>query len=42
MKKLVLFTLTLAALLLVGCKANYPVAKRGKDCRENLLHLPSS
>ena len=26
MKKLVLFTLTLAALLLVGCKANYPVA----------------
>lgn len=32
MKKLILFTITLAALLLVGCKANYPVAMQtGKE-----------
>ena len=37
MKKLVLFTLTLAALLLVGCKSSYPVAMQSGQ--EDMAYL---
>ena len=37
MKKLVLLTLTLAALVLVGCKSSYPVAMQSGQ--ENMAYL---
>ncbi len=37
MKKLVLFTLTLAALLMVGCKSSYPVAMQSGQ--EDMAYL---